>query len=35
VYKDVVCGEPLTTENFAPDSTQLVYKLRQLQETLI
>jgi predicted homoserine dehydrogenase-like protein len=35
VCKDVASGEPLTADNFAPDPTQLVYKLRQLQETLI
>lgn len=35
VLKDVARGEPLTTDNFAPDDTQLVYKLRQLQETLV
>jgi predicted homoserine dehydrogenase-like protein len=35
VLKDIARGEPLTTDNFAPDPTQLVYKLRQLQETLI
>lgn len=34
VLKDVARGEPLTSDNFAPDTTQLVYKLRQLQETL-
>jgi len=35
VLKDVARGEPLTSDNFAPDTTQLVYKLRQLQETLV
>lgn len=35
VLKDIARGEPLTTDNFAPDPAQLVYKLRQLQETLV
>lgn len=35
VLKDIARGEPLTADNFVPDVTQLVYKLRQLQETLI
>ncbi len=35
VLKDIARGELLTTDNFAPDTTQLVYKLRQLQETLV
>lgn len=35
VLKDIARGEPLTSDNFAPDATQLVYKLRQLQETLV
>ena len=35
VLKDIVRGELLTADNFAPDTTQLVYKLRQLQESLI
>jgi predicted homoserine dehydrogenase-like protein len=34
VTQDVARGELLTTDNFAPDTTQLVYKLRQMQETL-
>jgi predicted homoserine dehydrogenase-like protein len=35
VIKDIGRGELLTTDNFAPDTTQLVYKLRQLQESLV
>ena len=35
VLKDIARGELLTAENFAPDTTQLVYKLRQLQESLL
>ncbi|HAJ36597.1 MAG TPA: hypothetical protein DCL15_12995 [Chloroflexi bacterium] len=35
VLKDIARGELLTTDNFAPDTTQLVYKLRQLQESLL
>ena len=35
VIKDIGRGELLTTDNFAPDTTQLVYKLRQLQESLL
>jgi predicted homoserine dehydrogenase-like protein len=34
VLQDIACGELFTEENFAPDTTQLVYKLRQLQESL-
>jgi predicted homoserine dehydrogenase-like protein len=35
VIKDIARGELLTYDNFAPDTTQLVYKLRQLQESLV
>ncbi|HRW49385.1 MAG TPA: SAF domain-containing protein [Caldilinea sp.] len=35
VTKDIGRGELLTADNFAPDTTQLVYKLRQLQESLL
>jgi predicted homoserine dehydrogenase-like protein len=35
VLTDVPRGELLTTANFAPDTTQLVYKLRQLQDSLV
>jgi predicted homoserine dehydrogenase-like protein len=31
VVKDVAKGEMLTEENFSPDSTQFVFKLRQMQ----
>jgi len=31
VVKDIAKGEMLTEENFRPDSTQFVYKLRQMQ----
>jgi predicted homoserine dehydrogenase-like protein len=34
VLQDIKRDELLTTENFAPDTTTLVYKLRQLQESL-
>jgi predicted homoserine dehydrogenase-like protein len=32
--RDIGRDELLTTENFAPDTTSLVYKLRQLQDSL-
>ncbi len=34
VTKDIGRGELLTAENFAPDTTSLIYTLRQMQETL-
>ena len=34
VLQDIGRDELLTTENFAPDTTSLVYKLRQLQDSL-
>lgn len=34
VLKDIGRGELITTDNFAPDTTQLVYKLRQMQDVL-
>ncbi len=35
VTKDIARGELLTQANFAPDTTQLVYKLRQMQDSLV
>jgi predicted homoserine dehydrogenase-like protein len=35
LLKDVARGELLTYDSFAPDTTQLVYKLRQLQDSLV
>lgn len=35
VLKDISRGELLTYDSFAPDTTQLVYKLRQLQDSLL
>jgi predicted homoserine dehydrogenase-like protein len=35
VLKDIRQGELLTTDNFAPDTSTLVYKLRQLQEAAL
>ena len=35
VLKDIARGGMITTDNFAPDTTQLVYKLRQMQDSLI
>ena len=32
VTKDIGRGELLTAENFAPDTTSLIYTLRQMQE---
>jgi len=32
ITKDIVKGEMLTEENFAPDPTKFVYKLRQMQD---
>ena len=34
VLQDIGRDELLTTENFAPDTTSLVYKLRQMQDSL-
>jgi predicted homoserine dehydrogenase-like protein len=34
ILKDIPKGEILTEENIAPDTTKVVYKLRQMQETL-
>jgi len=34
VVRDIQCGELLTAKNFAPDTTTMVYKLRQLQDRL-
>ena len=34
VIQDIAKGELLTTDNLAPDTSQLVYKLRQMQESL-
>jgi predicted homoserine dehydrogenase-like protein len=35
VLKDVAKGEVLTVDNLAPDTSQLVYKLRQMQDSLL
>ena len=35
VLKDIAKGEMLTEENVAPDTTKLVYKLRQLQDAML
>lgn len=35
VQKDIVRGEMLTYDNFSPDTSTLVYKLRQLQDTML
>ncbi len=35
VLKDISKGEMLTEENFAPDSSKLVYKMRQMQNEMI
>ena len=34
VLQDIGRDELLTTANFAPDTTSLVYKLRQMQDSL-
>jgi predicted homoserine dehydrogenase-like protein len=35
VLKDIAKGELLTEENVAPDTTKVVYKLRQLQDVML
>jgi predicted homoserine dehydrogenase-like protein len=35
VLKDIAKGEILTEDNLAPDTTRLVYKLRQLQDAML
>ncbi len=35
VQKDIQRGEMLTYDNFTPDTSTLVYKLRQLQDTML
>ena len=35
VLKDIAKGEMLTEQNFAPDTSTLVYKMRQMQDDLI
>jgi predicted homoserine dehydrogenase-like protein len=35
VLKDIPKGEMLTEENFAPDTSSFVYKLRQMQDVMI
>jgi predicted homoserine dehydrogenase-like protein len=35
VLKDIKPGDMLTEENFAPDTSKLVYKLRQMQDALL
>ena len=35
VLKDISRGDMLTEENFAPDTSTLAYKLRQMQDELI
>jgi predicted homoserine dehydrogenase-like protein len=35
VLQDIGRDELLTTDNFAPDTTSLVYKLRQMQDSLV
>jgi predicted homoserine dehydrogenase-like protein len=35
VLKDIPKGEMLTEENFAPDASSFVYKLRQMQDAMI
>jgi predicted homoserine dehydrogenase-like protein len=35
VLKDIPKGEMLTEDNVAPDTTKMVYKLRQMQDTLL
>jgi predicted homoserine dehydrogenase-like protein len=35
VLKDIPKGEMLTQENFAPDASSFVYKLRQMQNAMI
>ncbi len=35
VIKDIAKGEMLTTDNIAPDTTKLVYQLRQLQDSML
>jgi predicted homoserine dehydrogenase-like protein len=35
VLKDIPKGEMLTEDNLAPDTTKLVYKLRQMQDAML
>ncbi len=35
VLKDIAKDEMITSDNFEPDSSQFVYKLRQMQDTMI
>jgi predicted homoserine dehydrogenase-like protein len=35
VLKGIPKGEMLTEENFAPDTSSFVYKLRQMQDVMI
>jgi predicted homoserine dehydrogenase-like protein len=35
VLRDIAKGEMLTEENFAPDTTRFVYKLRQMQDAML
>lgn len=35
VLKDIPKGEMLTADNIAPDTSKMVYKLRQMQDTLL
>jgi predicted homoserine dehydrogenase-like protein len=35
VLIDIPKGEMLTDENFAPDTSTLVYKMRQMQDDLL
>jgi predicted homoserine dehydrogenase-like protein len=35
VLKDIAKGELLTEENVAPDTTKVVYKLRQMQDVML
>jgi predicted homoserine dehydrogenase-like protein len=35
VLKDIARGEMLTDENFAPDTSKLVYKMRQMQDDML
>jgi len=35
VLKDISKGEPLTEENFAPDTSTFIYKLRQMQDAVL
>ena len=35
MLKDIAKGELLTEENVAPDTTKVVYKLRQMQDVML